>query len=131
MRRLSLRTRLVVGVCVLAAVGLVAADAATYTELRSFLVSRVDTTLNDAHHAFDQGAGGLGGLPPGVFVSELRSSDGRQVLAQPRMDPRQRSLLSSRARIDVRDRAQRVPKPSRHLGYPPEMDLPPIMDRYP
>jgi two-component system OmpR family sensor kinase len=48
-RRLSLRTRLVLGLLVLAAVGLIAADAATYTSLRSFLFDRVDSTLNAAH----------------------------------------------------------------------------------
>ena len=43
--RLSLRTRLVLGVLVLAAAGLAVADAATYTSLRSFLIQRVDNTL--------------------------------------------------------------------------------------
>jgi two-component system OmpR family sensor kinase len=45
MARLSLRARLVLGVLVLAAVGLAAADVATYRSLRSFLVDRVDRTL--------------------------------------------------------------------------------------
>jgi two-component system OmpR family sensor kinase len=48
-RRLSLRTRLVLGLLVLAAVGLVAADFATYKSLSSFLFDRVDSTLNAAH----------------------------------------------------------------------------------
>ncbi|HEY2543889.1 MAG TPA: HAMP domain-containing sensor histidine kinase [Gaiellaceae bacterium] len=46
---MSLRTRLVLGVIVLAAIGLVAADAATYSQLRSFLLGRVDSTLNQVH----------------------------------------------------------------------------------
>ena len=46
MHRLSLRARLVLGVIALAAVGLIAADVATYTSLRSFLVAQVDRTLN-------------------------------------------------------------------------------------
>ncbi len=37
------------GVIALAAIGLVAADVATYSELRSFLFSRVDSTLNQVH----------------------------------------------------------------------------------
>jgi two-component system OmpR family sensor kinase len=49
-RRLSLRSRLVLGVLVLATIGLVAADLATYTSLRSFLISRTDTSLQAAHH---------------------------------------------------------------------------------
>ena len=44
-RRLSLRTRLVLGVTVLAAVGLLAADVATYTALRGFLMDRTDEAL--------------------------------------------------------------------------------------
>ncbi|HEX4518142.1 MAG TPA: HAMP domain-containing sensor histidine kinase, partial [Gaiellaceae bacterium] len=48
-RRLSLRARLLLGVIAIAAVGLVAADIATYTELRSFLLDRVDSTLNSTH----------------------------------------------------------------------------------
>ena len=46
MHRLSLRARLVLGVIALTAVGLIAADVATYTSLRSFLVAQVDRTLN-------------------------------------------------------------------------------------
>src|SRR5262249_1977647 len=41
-----LRTRLLVGVVVLAGVGLVAADVATYSALSSYLLGRVDSTLN-------------------------------------------------------------------------------------
>jgi two-component system OmpR family sensor kinase len=43
--RLSLRARLLLGVFALAAAALLAADAATYTSLRSFLLDRVDSTL--------------------------------------------------------------------------------------
>ena len=46
---MSLRTRLVLGVIVLAAIGLLAADVATYSSLRSFLLNRVDSTLNQVH----------------------------------------------------------------------------------
>ena len=74
--RLSLRTRLLVGVIALAAVGLVAADVATYSELRSFLVSRTDTTLQEEHEAFDGG----GGRPPTGVYSEVRAPNGSTVL---------------------------------------------------
>src|SRR4051812_38540555 len=52
-RRLSLRARLVLGVILLAAVGLVAADVATYSSLRSFLVDQTDAQLDDAHRAVE------------------------------------------------------------------------------
>jgi two-component system OmpR family sensor kinase len=52
--RLSLRTRLVLGVIVLAAVGLAVADVATYTSLRSFLFHRTDTSLDAAHRGVEQ-----------------------------------------------------------------------------
>ena len=52
--RLSLRTRLVLGVIVLAAVGLAVADVATYTSLRSFLFHRTDVSLDAAHHGVEQ-----------------------------------------------------------------------------
>src|SRR5581483_6267273 len=49
LRRLSLRARLLLGVIVLAGIGLVLADVATYTSLRSFLLDRVDSTLEAGH----------------------------------------------------------------------------------
>jgi len=63
LRRLSLRARLLLGVFLLAAVGLTAADVATYTSLRSFLLDRADTTLAAGHVqierlAFGDDAGG-------------------------------------------------------------------------
>jgi two-component system OmpR family sensor kinase len=47
--RLSLRARLLLGVVLLTAVGLVAADLATYKSLGNYLYSRVDNTLNAVH----------------------------------------------------------------------------------
>ena len=49
LRNLSLRSRLVLGVLALATVGLIAADLATYTSLRSFLIDRTDASLQAAH----------------------------------------------------------------------------------
>jgi len=66
MHRLSLRTRLVLGVVVLAALGLIAADVATYRSLKSFLVGRIDNTLESTHGGVenavfgDHGPGGGG-----------------------------------------------------------------------
>jgi two-component system, OmpR family, sensor kinase len=81
LNRLSLRARLVLGVIVLAALGLTIADVATYTSLRSFLLTRVDRSLDQNEHAFDQPDEDLGqGGPPDVYV-QLRSLDGTQVLA--------------------------------------------------
>jgi two-component system, OmpR family, sensor kinase len=77
--RLSLRARLLVGVIALAAVGLVAADVATYSSLRSYLVSQKDTTLQEEHQAFEGGPGGVGRVPPGVFF-ELRAANGRTLI---------------------------------------------------
>jgi two-component system OmpR family sensor kinase len=95
MPKLSLRARLLLGVLVLAGAGLLAADAFTYTSLRSFLLSRVDSTLEATHtHVEGPGPGpgpdGRGGGGRGVgdagqcpradnFYVVIRSSSGRQV----------------------------------------------------
>ena len=70
MSALSLRARLLLGVVALAAVGLIAADVATYSSLESFLIHRTDTSLNDAHRAVESvfsgpGTGGGGGQSGG------------------------------------------------------------------
>lgn len=54
--RLSLRARLLLGVVLLAALGLAAADVATYGSLRSFLLHRVDAGLEAGHKAFEHPA---------------------------------------------------------------------------
>jgi two-component system OmpR family sensor kinase len=72
LRRLSLRSRLVLGVLVLATIGLVAADLATYTSLRSFLISRTDTSLQAAHQEAEAELLGTG--PPGS-TDEPRERD--------------------------------------------------------
>jgi two-component system OmpR family sensor kinase len=92
--RLSLRARLVVGVVVLAAVGLVAAGAVTYTSLHSFLISQTDDSLDAAHVALEQRLSGreppdhddghgldIGRLTaaiPGLYV-QVRRPDGSVV----------------------------------------------------
>ena len=91
--RLSLRARLLLAVVLLAAVGLVAADVATYASLRSFLVDRVDRTLQTAHVQVEHDAfghddvgdrsddGGRGGGPPaqGVDWYQVRTLSGTVV----------------------------------------------------
>jgi two-component system OmpR family sensor kinase len=93
---MSLRVRLMLGVFVLAAVGLAAADGATYASLRSFLLARVDTTLEAGHVQVErivfgqesaqqpQGDGtpgdeprGLGPPAEGVDWYEVRTLTGR------------------------------------------------------
>jgi two-component system, OmpR family, sensor kinase len=90
MRPLSLRTRLVLGVLLLALVGLVVADVATYASLRSFLIHRTDKTLaashrgieNELRNSSDDGGQGLGtiaaALPGGLFV-ETRTLSGQVI----------------------------------------------------
>ena len=79
---LSLRARLVLGVIVVAAVGLAAANVATYAALRSFLFDRTDQSLQDAafpiRRAVERGCGDrrpLPGTSPGDFI-QLRGSAG-------------------------------------------------------
>ena len=90
MRRLSLRTRLVLGLLVLAAVGLVAADIATYKSQESFLFQQTDNTLQANHpladQAVNQGDGQPGGGPPGFlpgYVVEIRSPTTGGLLREP------------------------------------------------
>lgn len=66
MRHLSLRARLLAGVVVLAALGLAAADIATYRSLSDYLYARVDNTLNAVHPGVEQSflAGEHGHGPP-------------------------------------------------------------------
>jgi len=92
MRFRSLRTRLVAITVALAAVGLVVAGIATYAALRSFLVDRVDRTLEASTPGVERaltrgGPGGIGGLgqagqlTPGLYV-EVRDPNGRELLGQ-------------------------------------------------
>jgi two-component system OmpR family sensor kinase len=83
MRSLSLRARLLLGVVALGTLGLAAADIATYTALRSFLVSRTDQQLEVAHPTIEGaiwgGPGGPGQPIPeeGVDYYQLRTVRGR------------------------------------------------------
>ena len=91
---MSLRTRLLLGLLTLAAVGLLVADLATYASLSKFLTDRVDQELvqsrDSLFHALGSGGagpnqagsnaesappGGPSSVPPGTFV-ELVGVDG-------------------------------------------------------
>src|SRR4051794_31696105 len=66
---MSLRTRLIAALIVLATAGLVTLAAVTYAEQRSFLLDRVDQQARDAQRAVSfelAGVDGAGGPPPGL-----------------------------------------------------------------
>jgi two-component system OmpR family sensor kinase len=123
LRRMSLRTRLVLGVVVLAAAGLAAADVVTYTSLRSFLIDRTDSTLNEDEHSFgrsgpDRGGPGAGHgpgpraraapRPPGVY-SETRSLDGTQVLTSRPIQTPDGVTASSQPRLPAQIKVRQTP----------------------
>jgi two-component system, OmpR family, sensor kinase len=96
LRPISLRARLVLGVIVLAAVGLAVADVATYASLRSFLFHRTDRTLESAHPIVERnvfgspggvgpgpGAGPAGAGAPGVDYVQVRTLAGRVLESGP------------------------------------------------
>jgi two-component system, OmpR family, sensor kinase len=76
----------VLGVIALAAVGLAAADVATYAQLRSFIVQRTDESLQDSHfgleHSCSQGDRGPPGGSSADFV-QVRRADGAVICTRP------------------------------------------------
>jgi two-component system OmpR family sensor kinase len=74
---LSLRARLVLGVVALALAGFAAADAATYSALRSYLVSQADSSLEHARAAVEavRDRRALADAVPGYYL-EVRRPDG-------------------------------------------------------
>jgi two-component system, OmpR family, sensor kinase len=93
----SLRTRLLLAILALVALGLVAAGAVTYVSLRNFLLERIDQQALDGRApvtmglerllqtgSSDFGNGGAPGvnLPIGTFT-QLRGSDGSVLIAAP------------------------------------------------
>jgi two-component system, OmpR family, sensor kinase len=83
--RLSLRSRLVLGVIALATVGLAVANVATYASLRSFLIEQTDHDLDESHFSVEQDLSRHGcgrddgrsppGASPGDYI-EVRDSTG-------------------------------------------------------
>ncbi len=82
--RLSLRARLVLGVMAVAAIGLAAADVATFTSLRSFLLTRTDRSLGGKAMSVERsvlgGPGGHdgGGHGPGFGNNSSRGVPGTE-----------------------------------------------------
>ena len=87
---MTLRVRLTIALVILVGIGLIAADVATYTALRSFLVQRVDQQLRsspepmlfalqspDFHHG-PPGGGPASALPPGTY-GEIFDANGTSV----------------------------------------------------
>ena len=100
--RLSLRTRLVLGVIALAALGLGVADVATYASLSSFLIQRTDQSLAAAQgdaghgHGDNEGCGHGDRPPPGSRPGDLiqiRTLDGT-ILCSNQTTPLDGSSLS-------------------------------------
>src|SRR5438094_4057553 len=112
LRRLSLRSRLVLGVLVLATIGLVAADLATYTSLRSFLISRTDTSLQAAHQEAEAELLGTG--PPGS-TDEPNERDSAPPVG--RLQNLTRSLPG--LYIETRNGAGQTPFPAHARRSPP------------
>ncbi len=82
---ISLRTRLVAICAVLATLGLLLADVATYRSLQSSLIDRVDATLAQASGSLEHappGDGGFGRRDPGLpgVYAEVRDAGGSHVL---------------------------------------------------
>ena len=74
---MSLRVRLLLAVGAVAIVALLAADIATYSALKSFLYSRVDSSLDAAHFRYLRfGGGPAGGPPVGDTFAQLRFATG-------------------------------------------------------
>src|SRR5439155_13607212 len=92
-RPTSLRARLVLGVIVLAALGLALADVATYASLRSFLFHRTDSALQSSHPEVEgavlspRTGGGPGpgplGAAPGIDYVQVRTLSGSIVVSRP------------------------------------------------
>jgi two-component system OmpR family sensor kinase len=88
---LTLRARLLLGLVLLAAVGLSVTGIVTYHELRSYLVNRVDSQLEHAQSFnlffpdFRDGGGQRGAralLPPGTWA-QVRAADGTVIATNP------------------------------------------------
>ncbi|HXH96153.1 MAG TPA: HAMP domain-containing sensor histidine kinase [Gaiellaceae bacterium] len=133
LRGLSLRARLLLGVVVLAAVGLVVADVATYTSLRSFLLHRVDQSLEAGHPQVEQTAfprleqrpgpaRGPGPPAQGVDWYQVRTLDGKALrggfLIQGGSPPRLPATIAIPARATAPDgeRATYFTAPARSGG---------------
>src|SRR6478735_6018568 len=95
--RFSLRARLLLAVTVVALVGLVVADIATYAALKTFLVDRIDSSLDTANRPLTNllieqtqpprefgsdaaNRAALAAAAPGAYV-DWKSQDGTSILS--------------------------------------------------
>ena len=93
---MSLRARLLAATLVLVAFGLVVANIATYSALRSFLYDRLDSQLEAVHRTVDRVVPERRGMPPEPALRQLEALT-PGVFAQVR-DPQGRVLASSMGR---------------------------------
>ena len=93
---MSLRARLLAATLVLVAFGLVVANIATYSALRSFLYDRVDSQLEAVHRTVDRVVPERRGTPPESALRQLEALT-PGVFAQVR-DPQGRVLANSAGR---------------------------------
>jgi two-component system OmpR family sensor kinase len=98
--RFSLRTRLLLAVTITAFAGLLLADIATYAALRTFLIDRVDTSLETANRPIlglildrpgriaseDANTAALAAAAPGAYV-EVRGPNNEVLLGEPTQGP--------------------------------------------
>ncbi|MBW3668246.1 MAG: HAMP domain-containing protein [Actinobacteria bacterium] len=93
---MSLRARLLAATLVLVALGLVVANIATYSALRSFLYDRVDSQLEAVHRSVDRVVPARRDMPPEPALRRLEAVT-PGVFAQVR-DPQGRVVASSAGR---------------------------------
>ena len=107
LRLTSLGARLVLGVILVAALGLASADVATYASLRSFLFHRTDSALQSSHPEVEgavlspRSPGGPGpgplGAAPGMAAAHRRrrgQGDPRRHRAEPALGCRRHHAYS-------------------------------------
>ena len=132
---MSLRKRLVLGLVVLATLGLLVADVATYTSLRSFLLQRTDSALESDHIAVEQAVPhpisstscqDLRNLAPDVFV-QIRAADGTPICTKASADISQLSAPGARPHSDDRAPERASPSLPASIALPASRD--PNQDR--
>jgi two-component system OmpR family sensor kinase len=110
---MSLRTRLVAAVCVVAAVALTLAGVATYTAFTSSQLRQIDDILQRSHEPVEQLIEGnevdlersIGQVAPGLFVAVI-SPTGMTELTIPARTPGHDPLLTAVTDLQVPDRTE-------------------------
>src|SRR5438445_4433706 len=105
---MSLRARLLAVVTVLVLVGLVAADSVTYTRLRSFLLGRVDQSLDGVHRPLDRALVDSGGDVLGLgFPARANAFFGPRAFIEVRDS--QNTVLATTPRLGNEEYLPRLP----------------------